>query len=251
LDYREKLACKKDHNLTVPVKLILKGTALIDVARCPQCHQSYKYAIPWGEKDLWLSIIAEGFQKCIICGADNKDNLQFAGTGVNVWRPYWYYSNLHERLKFVFTCNACGKRQAKVISSGIWSDISKSLEAVKKPTGQLQCPHCNATITIDDKICPNCHKEIVCSKCSKPIAPNARFCSNCGDPVELYEMPSEAGPPKEKLCPTCHQEYEDGQIFCSVCGQELICDKCGEEIQEGALFCVSCGDPVTKGDLSE
>ncbi|NVM53944.1 MAG: zinc ribbon domain-containing protein [Candidatus Helarchaeota archaeon] len=256
MSYEEKIACKRKKcagTLTVPIKIIQKGSSAIVVSRCPSCHASFKTILSLENKDKWGPIVGKQFFVCDVCGTYNPDNWQYSGSGygMSMWHPYWYWTNRQERLKITIQCRNCRKKRKKVISSELWSDIAKIVEKPpEKPPVELQCPHCRAPISEGAKVCPSCNKEIACSKCGAAIAPGAKFCSSCGDKVEKFEVPAVSAPPKENVCPTCNEEYDKGSIFCSVCGQEINCDKCGSEIQDGALFCTNCGDPVTKGDLS-
>jgi len=258
MSYMDQLTCKRKKcagELIVPLKIVQKGSGAVIVGRCPRCHESYKVLLNLNDKDKWSPTVAEAFFRCDVCGTDNSDNWEYAGSGFggSAWgyHPYWYWQNRQERLKIAIKCKNCGKKRAKSVTSDLWADISKAIEAPpEKPVAALKCPHCGADITPDTKACPSCKKEIKCSACGSPIAPNARFCSSCGDKVELVEVPAS---PDEKanICPTCQEAFNEGSIFCSVCGQELHCDKCGSRIAEGAIFCTNCGDAVTKGDLSE
>ena len=195
MSYLDKLTCKNSKcsgQTIVPIKLIQKGSGIVMVGRCPNCHNSMKLLLPLGSaKDQWLSIIGEKFFCCDVCGADNQNNWEYAGSGVNMWHPYWYWNNMQERLKIKFKCPNCGKKRAKVITADLWSDISKTVEQQpEKPAAALKCPHCDASITPDAKVCPSCKKEIACNKCGNPIAPGGKFCSTCGDRVEELGVPA-------------------------------------------------------------
>ncbi len=252
MNYREKFSCirtKCGGQLTVPIKVVIKGKRVVEVARCPSCHRSYKYVLPLEEKDQWLPFIAQRFFDCDVCGTSNANNWQYHG---HEWHPYWYWAHAH-RMRILIRCINCGKRRAKVASTQLWADIICPIEKPPETPKEhaLTCPHCNAEIPPDTKICPSCNLEIICDKCGAPILPNANFCRECGDPVQKIKVPSDIDPYQERICPTCQEVYEEGSIYCPVCGQELICDKCGAVIREGALFCVNCGDEVKKGELSE
>lgn len=241
--YEDKLSCKKKKcrakasgALTVPLKLITKGDKLLDIARCPICHDSYKVVLGMSDRDKWIPLIGKAFFTCDVCGTLNEDGWQVTGS---------------DRLKVITTCKSCRKKRAKVISRNLWDDVvSQIKKPIEPPAPELKCPHCEAPITEGQKVCPKCNTEILCDKCGSLIAPGAGFCSNCGDKVEKFEPPPTT-PPLERECPTCSEEYPEGAKFCAVCGQELVCDKCGAPIREGAQFCTQCGDPVQKGSLSE
>ncbi|NVM52303.1 MAG: hypothetical protein HWN66_01285 [Candidatus Helarchaeota archaeon] len=108
--YRKEFRCRNKYCaglLTIPVKLISKGRKIVNVARCPICHASYKYDLPLNEKDQWLSLIRQLFSQCDLCRTDN--DIQFISRG--------------SKLKGVFRCKYCGKRRVKVISSHLWDDL--------------------------------------------------------------------------------------------------------------------------------
>ena len=48
-----------------------------------------------------------------------------------------------------------------------------------------------------------------------------------------------------KVCPSCHTEYADEDVFCKHCGKKLIqanvCPSCGKEVDSDATFCPHCG----------
>ncbi|MHA1276202.1 MAG: zinc ribbon domain-containing protein [Candidatus Helarchaeota archaeon] len=253
MSYLTKFNCirtKCNDQLIIPIKIVVKGDKGILIARCPKCHRSYKYILPMAEKDEWIHILAPGFFMCDVCGASNDRNWSYQG---QQWHPYWYWAHQTDRIRIVITCQNCGKRRAKVSSAQVWADLQKPLKAPTEmpPVSTLICPHCEVEIPEGSKFCPNCKVEIICDKCGAPILPGANFCRSCGDPVEKIEISEKDEPYKDYVCPTCQEEFEEGIIFCPVCGQELICDKCGTRVREGAIFCVNCGDEITRGELSE
>jgi hypothetical protein len=243
MSYEEKLTCKKKKcrgsaasALTVPLKLIQKGAKVLDVSRCPQCHETYKNILKTADKEEWIPLVGKPFFTCDVCGTLNDDNYQLTSGG---------------RFKIVTTCKNCGKKRAKIISQELWNDVVAQIKKPEEaPIPEFSCPHCGAAVSEDAKVCPSCSKEILCNKCGARIAPGAGFCSECGDKVEEIKAPAPS-PPKENVCPSCNESYEPGSKFCSLCGQELVCNKCGAAILEGASFCTACGDPVQKGDLAE
>ncbi len=246
MSYEKKLSCitkRCQNQLTVPIKVVVKGKVVVDVARCPKCHRSYKYLLPLDQKDQWMPWVTPGFFLCDVCGMSNADNWKYSGAAgapsVN-------------RIRIVMHCKNCRAARAKVASAQLWTDITKALEKTPEapPVAKLICPHCAAEIPLNSKVCPKCSATIVC-KCGAPFIPDAQFCNQCGHPVEKIEAKVTPEPSQEGVCPTCQEKFEQGSAFCSVCGQELFCDKCGAPIREGALFCCNCGDPVRKGKLSE
>lgn len=246
MSYVKKLNCtrkKCGDKLTVPLKLVVKGDKVIDVARCPTCHESYKFILPLKDKSQWIPLMKPLFS-CDVCGTA-IENWQVIGGDYMLYHA--------ERLKIIMQCKKCGTRRAKIVSRVLWPDLTAKIEEKPEvpPPPELKCPSCNEAIPADAKVCPNCNIEVICDKCGVPIMPGAKYCNMCGDPVEKIEIPAASEMPMENICPSCEQEYEEGSNFCSICGQELKCDKCGTMIREGAKFCAECGDPVNQGKLSE
>lgn len=246
MSYENKLNCKRKqcgNKLTVPIKLIVKGDRVIDVARCSSCHVSYRFVLPLKDKSQWISLMKPIFT-CDVCGTPNE-NWQVIGGDYMLYHA--------DRLKIMIQCKKCGTRRAKVVSKMLWPDLTAKIEEQPEtpPPPEQKCPNCNETIPADAEVCPSCNFEVVCSKCGAPILPGAKFCNQCGNPVEKMEVPVASEEPMEHVCPSCEEEYEEDSNFCSVCGQELKCDKCGTVIREGAQFCHECGNPIKKGKLSE
>lgn len=64
---------------------------------------------------------------------------------------------------------------------------------------------------------------------------------------------------KEFHCPSCGEAVEEGEKFCSHCGEKLdwakikgkVCPKCGKSCEEGAKFCPDCGAALTEESSEE
>lgn len=107
MSYRELLGCKRPScagTLTIPVKLVIKGPKLIDVARCPECHRTYKFILSMGDKRQWLPLIGDTFFQCSICGT--RSHLHIISRG--------------SKFKANIKCENCEKKEAKVISRNLW-----------------------------------------------------------------------------------------------------------------------------------
>ena len=249
MSYTGKLNCKRKKcgdKPTVPLKLVVKGDKVIDVARCPTCHEGYKILLPLKDKSQWIPLMKPLFS-CDVCGTA-IENWQVIGGDYMLYHA--------ELLKIIMQCKSkkCGIRRAKIVSRVLWPDLMalmKKPPEAPPPPPEFKCPNCNEAIPADAKVCPNCKIEVVCDKCGTPVLPGSKFCVKCGDPVEKIEIPIAAEGPQEGVCPSCEAENEEGSNFCGICGQELKCDKCGTPIREGAKFCNECGDPVKQGKLSE
>jgi hypothetical protein len=247
MSYEKKLNCTRKQcgvKLTVPIKLVVKGDKLIDVARCPTCHLTYKFILPMKDKSQWISLMKQLFS-CDVCGTA-IENWQVIGGDYMLYHA--------DRVKLIMLCPRCGTKRAKVVSRVLWPDLTAKVEEkpeIPPPPETKKCPNCNEDIPVDAKVCPNCNREVVCSKCGTPILPRASFCNQCGSSVEKIEAPEEVEAPSTNICPSCEEEYEEESVFCPICGQELVCDKCHSRLMDGASFCTNCGDPVRKGKLSE
>ena len=247
MSYQEKLSCRQKKcgkALTIPLKLVVKADKLVDIARCPKCHESYKLILPLKDKDQWLPLIGKSYFACDVCGTANEDNWQIVGGDVMLANA--------QRLKTITKCKQCGKLRAKILSKALWEGVVAQIKKpAELPPTHLKCPSCGAEVAEDAKVCPKCRIELKCDKCGASILPGAKFCAACGDIVEKIAEPVSGTPPKAILCPSCQEDNEPDSSFCSVCGQELVCDKCHKPIREGASFCSNCGDPVKKSNLSE
>jgi hypothetical protein len=58
-------------------------------------------------------------------------------------------------------------------------------------------------------------------------------------PPQGPQISQQAGP----FCPTCHNPYSKGAVFCMHCGSPVpkTCPQCGTLITENARFCTTCG----------
>ena len=56
-------------------------------------------------------------------------------------------------------------------------------------------------------------------------------------------------------CEKCGNDLQEGQKFCSVCGQKVevihACPKCGTKLGQGQRFCVVCGQPLYREEAGE
>jgi len=97
---------------------------------------------------------------------------------------------------------------------------------------KIRCPYCQAELTTQSKVCPQCGVEIlaVCPACQKSTQWGARFCDSCGANLRDLAMKrrQEAGgtpittpvptAPSVVFCPTCGEQVSDGAKFCFRCG---------------------------------
>ncbi|NVM30417.1 MAG: hypothetical protein HWN65_16340 [Candidatus Helarchaeota archaeon] len=120
---------KKDcsDELTIPIKLIIEGENLLNISRCPECHETYEFNLPMRDKDQWLPLIAEPFFQCDLCGTVNDDTWHISGGESSLTRA--------KPLEIVTICKECGKTRTKVISQALWNDVS---EGIKEPSKAIR-----------------------------------------------------------------------------------------------------------------
>jgi len=132
-DYVEVLSCKQKkcmRKITIPLKLIKKGSVVIDIARCPQCLKSYRIVLLLAEKKQWLSIIGKTFFQCSYCGVMNDDNWEIRH-GVDLWSVS----------KTVTRCKNCDRKFVKKLTEEIWTDLVIEFDKplfIKKPVVEVE-----------------------------------------------------------------------------------------------------------------
>ncbi|MDV6379498.1 SPFH domain-containing protein [Sporosarcina sp. GW1-11] len=97
--------------------------------------------------------------------------------------------------------------------------MSNAMNPTNQPTQAATptkaCPHCQATIDINAKFCPECGKSAVaekatCINCDAQIPKDAKFCNVCG-----------TAQVSEKKCPSCSHANLPNAKFCAECGEAL------------------------------
>lgn len=155
------LKCKNCGSNAVPVKVVKKLNFYALTLSCPECHEKTERKMGI-ELDDWFEELRAEFFSCENCGHDNEVNwynkyqedsylaLQpiiynrpTSNSRMRYQRHYWgnfYNMRVHpamspsphhciERMKFVFTCESCGKRQVKISDRRLCSRILMSDEA--------------------------------------------------------------------------------------------------------------------------
>ncbi len=108
-NYPEELSCHKCRERTIPKKLVLKGKIYVNVARCPSCHNAFKYSLPLSEKSQWVPLICQDFFRCYVCGTLNEEK--------------WQLIRTRTLCKTVTQCKRCRVKYAKVVSTDLWGSI--------------------------------------------------------------------------------------------------------------------------------
>jgi len=185
----EKIKCPRPKcggQLTVPIKLVRKGTDIVDVAACPNCHKKYKIYFNANQKDEVAQLFKDSIYYCDVCGTDNHGNFVEGET----WEM--------DRRKIVVRCKNCGKKRAKVVTETILKKIESLKEAQEQesrvenePADSVeqikqelrQCPSCGAMCDPEHLFCSSCGTPLLCPKCQKPLPLGAKFCMSCGTQI--------------------------------------------------------------------
>ncbi len=71
----------------------------------------------------------------------------------------------------------------------------------------------------------------------------------------LRRDPTAPASSRGPLCPRCQQQCDEGDQFCTACGQQLVdrvlrCPACKGFVQPADRYCISCGAQLTEGSLA-
>ncbi len=85
-----------------------------------------------------------------------------------------------------------------------------------------KCLSCGATITANEKFCPECgspinhnqNTKVFCPSCGTEISPEEKFCPECGIPITDNKE-------TKKICPSCKAEISNDEKFCPECGTPI------------------------------
>lgn len=128
---------------------------------------------------------------CPNCNSEIKDGMKFCpkcGTGIPQTR---YCSEcgtvLKDSMRF---CPKCGHTM----------EVSKNVDG--NHSNDIVCPICNHPLSIDDKICPNCHRDLFynCNNCKNDftygeLIKNQGCCPKCGIRIiNLHNIPDNTYP---------------------------------------------------------
>lgn len=111
MSFRNVLGCRNqscERSIMIPYKLIIKGSQVVDVARCPRCKMSRKVLLPLSAKDRWIRPVAEAFLLCDSCG----DLTYIFDTQIGVYK-----------IKVITKCMGCAKKRSKFVSRELWDEI--------------------------------------------------------------------------------------------------------------------------------
>ncbi len=100
---------------------------------------------------------------------------------------------------------------------------------------KIRCPYCQADLTGQSKVCPQCGVEILteCPACHKAAQWGARFCDTCGANLRDLAMKRQQ---ETGIAPVAAPlPATPATVYCATCG---------EQISDGAKFCFRCGTAV-------
>ena len=165
MDYEAQLKCRRAQcggALTIPFQIVVKRDQAVIITRCFKCKTKYKALFPMLERDQWLPLIRDLFNRCENCGMvfPTEWKLFHVGSGISSFQMY-------RNVGLANTCLSCQKNGPKSIDEYIWSLIKPP------PKSPPKIP-----------VAPPMHSPlfcgIYCTYCGSAISPGASFCSNCG-----------------------------------------------------------------------
>lgn len=180
---------KCNGEITIPMKVVEKGSEYVNVARCPNCHKEYKFYTRLQQKEELLEFLKDTIYKCDACGADNSGDWAEGDT----WEM--------NRRKIVVRCKSCGRKRAKEIeekllkkveegeTSAATTEAAEPAEEAPTPPPELtkKCPSCGELVEDDHVFCAGCGEILLCDKCRAEVKPGAQFCQVCGGEIKKKE----------------------------------------------------------------
>ena len=112
-----------EYELTIPISLTIKDNSLINLARCPKCHETYEFVLPMSDKDQWLPVVGTNFLLCDGCEIQYDDTTLKKLVDLKPMA-----SQEAKQLKIITLCNDCGKKGTKFISTVLLGDIISIIE---------------------------------------------------------------------------------------------------------------------------
>ena len=166
MDYEAQLRCKRvqcEGVLTIPLKIVVKRDLAVILTRCYKCRNKYKVIFPTLDKDQWVPLIRDLFNRCENCGMVIPHNWNIYSAGVTIG---FSSQLLHRNLGLANPCPNCRSNGPKAIDDFIWSLIKPQDE----PFGKFPVP-------------PPPTNKLFCTSCGASLLPGAQFCGSCGAKV--------------------------------------------------------------------
>lgn len=163
MDFEAQLKCKRpqcEGVLTIPIKMVVKRELAVILTRCYKCKNKYKVTFSMSDRNQWLPLIRDLFNRCENCGMviSHEWNIYSAGYSLGGSSQL-----LHRNVGLANPCLNCRGNGPKSVDDWLWS-LLNSQEA---PLPKFSVPT-PPTPTV------------FCRSCGAPLLPNSSFCGNCG-----------------------------------------------------------------------
>jgi zinc-ribbon domain len=170
MDYQAQLKCKRpqcEGVLTIPIKILIRREAAFILTRCYKCRTKYKVIFSTLDRDQWIPLIHDLFNRCEVCGMviQHEWNIYSASASLGGISRSGSSQPLHRNVGVVNPCPNCKRNSPKAIDDWLWS-LFRS-EAASSPK-----------LTV-----PPSATNLFCSNCGSALLPGIRFCTNCGSEV--------------------------------------------------------------------
>ena len=165
MDYEAQLKCKRpqcEGAVTIPIKIVLKRDLAVILTRCYRCRTKYKVMFSTLERDQWIPLIRDLFNRCENCGMVIPHDWNIYSAGVSLGSSSQL---LHRNLALANPCQSCKGNGPKAVDEWIWSFLNPQEAPLPKFT------------------VPTSATKIFCGNCGSSIVPGALFCTNCGSKV--------------------------------------------------------------------
>jgi len=162
MDYETQLKCRKvqcEGALTIPIKIVVKRDLAIILTRCYKCQTKYKIIFPTLERDHWLSLIGELFNRCEVCGMPLSHDWKMFSAGVSIGSSF----QMHRSIGLANPCPHCRRNGPKSVDDWLWTLLKDQSESPPKVP-----------------LAPPSTTNLFCRYCGSSLMPGAAFCGNCG-----------------------------------------------------------------------
>jgi len=165
MEYETQLKCKRPQCqgvLTIPIKIVVKRDLAVIVTRCYKCRNKYKVMFSTLDRDQWLSLIRDLFNRCEVCGTIIPHEWNMYSAAFSLGSSSLL---MHRNIGLANTCPNCRANSPKVVDDWLWSFLRSQETPLPKFT------------------VPTSATKIFCGNCGNSIVPGAQFCTNCGSKV--------------------------------------------------------------------
>jgi hypothetical protein len=165
MDYETQLKCKRpqcEGVLTIPIKIVVRRDLAVILTRCYRCRTKYKVMLSTLNRDQWLPVIRDLFNRCENCGIIIPHEWTIYGAGFSLGSSSQL---LHRNLRLANPCPNCGGNGPKAVDDWLWSFLKPQETPLPKFT------------------VPPPTSKLFCGNCGSSIVPGASFCTSCGAKV--------------------------------------------------------------------